>query len=223
MALTREYILDKFSKPMTIGICGVATAGKDTFFTVLKEYLNERADLTVKRFALADKLKDEINPYLMSQFGISAWTTNPEEKKLIRPSLVSHGFVRRQLTKGKYWTAQIEKPLTEAMAAGIIPVVTDIRYAEFDDDEVYWITKFGGKLAYITRYYEIGVEGRQCFVDGFQPAHKEKVFVQPPNEDERRNDPKLRAAASTIIEWDTFKNPSVENLAPYIEQFITAL
>lgn len=190
---------------MCIGICGVATAGKDTFFTLLQEYLANHG-IVVKRFALADKLKDEIDPYLKEQFGISGWTKDPEEKKLIRPSLVAHGFVRRQQTKGRYWTQQIEGPLADAMSRGVVPVVTDIRYAEFDGDEVYWVRNFGGKLAYITRYADTLMHG--------------KVFVQPPNEDERRNDPKLKAAADAIIEWDTVKNPTLANLSQHIENFI---
>ncbi len=221
MALSKEFILDKIGN-RAIGICGVATAGKDTFFTILSEYLRVHG-IVAKRFALADKLKEEISPYLQSQFGISAWTTNPEEKKLIRPSLVAHGFVRRQQSKGTYWTKQIEGPLQEAMKNGIVPVVTDIRYAEFDLDEVYWITKFGGKLAYITRYQEIEVEEVQAWAEGREPYSKKKVFVQPPNEDERRNDPKLRMAASAIIEWDTVVSPTLNNLYPHIERFIKAI
>lgn len=204
MPLTRDYILDKFSKTACVGICGVATAGKDTFFSLLKEYLATHG-IEVRRFALADKLKHEIDPYLTSQFGISAFTTNPEEKKLIRPSLVAHGFVRRQQSKGTYWTKQLEQPLLEAMKSGIVPVVTDIRYAEFDEDEIYWVRKFGGRLAYITRYHLVE--------DG-------KRFVQPPNEDERRNDPKLRAQADHIVEWDTVTTPTLDKLGHHIEAFI---
>jgi hypothetical protein len=208
MPLSREYILDKFSKTACVAICGVATAGKDTFFALLQEYLSQHG-LTLRRFALADKLKEEINPYLTEQFGISAFTKNPEEKKLIRPSLVAHGFVRRQQSKGTYWTKQLEEPLRKAMVEGVIPAVTDIRYAEFAEDEIYWVRKFGGKLVYITRY-TVGPNG-------------EKVFVQPPNEDERRNDPKLRAQADHIIEWDTVTSPTLENLGLHIEAFIKAI
>ncbi len=222
MPLSKEYILEKFSKPTCVGICGVATAGKDTFFTLLQEYLSNYG-IVSKRFALADSLKDEINPYLKEQFGISAWTKSPEEKKLIRPSLVAHGFVRRQQTQGKYWTKQIEGPLLEAMSKGIVPVVTDIRYAEYDEDEVYWIRNFGGKLAYITRYEVKSTQDTWPVIENVTKFHDQKIFVQPPNEDERRNDPKLRAQANCIIEWDTVKNPTLENLGHHIEQFIEVI
>ncbi len=222
MALTSEFIKEKFSKPQCFGICGVATAGKDTFFAVLRDYLKPYG-VNIQRFALADKLKDEINPYLTSQFDISAWTTNPEEKKLIRPSLVAHGYVRRMQSKGTYWTKQIEQPLQEAMSKGVVPVVTDIRYAEYSEDEVYWITKFGGKLVYITRYENVMMHGGLNLNDNNQDGPMTRRFIQPPNEDERRNDPKLRAAASHIVEWDTVPNPTVEKLSEHIERFISTL
>lgn len=208
MPLSKEFVLDKLQNVKCIGICGVATAGKDTFFALLKEYLAEHG-IVLKRFALADKLKDEIDPYLKGQFGISAWTTNPEEKRLIRPSLVAHGFVRRQQTKGQHWTKLLEQPLAEAMSQGIVPAVTDIRYAEYAEDEVYWVRKFGGRLVYITRY-RIDPRGRWD-------------FVQPPNEDEARNDPKLRAQADHVIEWDTVGQPTLENLREHIEGFIKGI
>lgn len=207
MPLSREFVLNKFSKPTCIGICGVATAGKDTFFAVFKEYLKEHG-IVVQRFALADKLKDELDPFLIKTCGISAWTTDSKEKTLIRPMLVAYGGIKRRMTTGTHWTNQIEQPLREAMAKGIVPVVTDIRYAEYEKDEVYWIKNFGGKLAYITRYQE---------------SNGQRTFVQPPNEDERRNDPKLREAADAVIEWDTVQNPTVDNLADHIERFITAI
>lgn len=208
MALSRDFILSKFSKPIIIGVAGVATAGKDTFFALLKEYL-EKEDIPVQRFALADKLKDELDPFLIDSFKISAWTKNPEEKKLIRPLLVAHGGVRRSLSKGQYWTNQVAPQIQEAVKNGIVPVVTDVRYGEYDQDEIFWIKNLGGKIVYVSRY-KISNEGQ-------------KIFVQPPNEDEKRNDPALRNAAAFIIEWDTAVNPTLENMGEHIENFIKSL
>lgn len=206
MPLSTDFVLSKFKKVKCVAICGVATAGKDTFYALLEEYLKQHG-ISTKRVALADKLKDEIDPYLVSQFGISAWTKNPTEKKLIRPSLVAHGFVRRQQTAGTYWTKQLEGPIESLIGSDIVPIITDIRYAEFQDDEIYWVRKFGGKLVYITRFYTDMKSG-------------EKNFVQPPNEDERRNDPRLREQADHLVEWDTVAVPTLANLGFYVEEFI---
>lgn len=207
MALSRDLILEKFSKPIPVGVAGVATAGKDTFFILFQEYL-ARQGFRVQRFALADKLKDELDPFLTSSFGISAWTKNPEEKKLIRPILVAHGGLRRSMSKGQYWTNQLTPVVQKALADGIIPVITDVRYAEYSQDEVFWLQGMGGKLVYVSRY---------MLKDG------QKHFVQPPNEDERRNDPRLRESASAIIEWDTVINPKVDDMSEHIEKFILSL
>lgn len=212
MPLDIDFVREKFKKPFVIGVGGVATSGKDTFYSLLQDYL-DKYNIETRRFALADELKLEIDPYLTSQFGISAFTTDREEKRLIRPCLVAHGFVRRQQSKGRYWTSRIEGPLEDAMSKGIIPVVTDIRYAEFEEDELAWLRKFQGKLVHITRYTEI----QTTTVEG----HIVRTPVSAPNEDERKNDPKLRDGADFRIEWETEK--SVNLLVPHIESFIKNL
>ena len=207
MPLSRDLVVSKFSSPFVIGISGVATSGKDTFFTILQQYL-DLYGIKVQRFALADKLKDELDPFLKSHVGISAWTSNPEEKKTIRPMLVAYGKVKRIQSNGKHWTRQIEPDLKKALAQGIIPVVTDIRYAEYDGDEVHWLRQFGGKLVYVSRYVEELGTVR---------------FIAPPNEDEARNDIHLRNAATKVIQWSTVGTPNLENLSSHVESFISSL
>jgi len=209
MPLSKDIILEKFKKPFVIGVSGVATSGKDTFFSLLQEYLRQYG-ITVERLALADKLKQELDPFLRENVGISAWTTNQAEKTLIRPMLVAYGKVKRMKSNGTHWTSQIEPDLKAKLDAGIIPVVTDIRYGEYENDEIYWLNKFGGKLVYVTRWTKLDDEGQ-------------RVFVQPPNEDEARNDPFLRKAAHKIVAWNTVTTPTPENLSQYVEEFILSL
>ena len=207
MPLSIDFVQEKFKKPFVIGVGGLATSGKDTFFSLLQSYL-EAYGIKARRFALADELKKEIDPYLQSQFGISAFTTNPEEKRLIRPCLVSHGFVRRQTTKGAYWTGKIDSAIQESIENGIVPVVTDIRYAEFDVDELAWLSKSGGKLVHVTRYVEHAIQNGEMV----------KTFIAPPNEDERKNDPIIKERADFRVEWRTEK--SLSTLGQYVEDFV---
>jgi len=223
MALSREFVQEKFKTPFVIGIGGVATAGKDTFFAALVEYLASHG-IVAQRYAFADSLKNEIDPFMKEQYGISAWTKDPEEKKLIRPMLVAHGGVRRRMSKGTHWTGVVTPLVKAAMAQGIIPVITDVRYAEYDCDEVTWLNNLGGKLVYVRRYKLS--EPRVIYSKeegGYNTEYQEKVFVQPPNEDEARNDPNLRKLAHTIIEWPTLSDTSLESMTPYVEQFINNL
>ena len=59
--------------PKKIGLCVNARAGKDTFFNVSRNLLNERKVFT-ERFAFADALKQESDKFLISNLGISAFT-----------------------------------------------------------------------------------------------------------------------------------------------------
>ena len=52
-----------------IGLTGVARSGKDTFFSILKKYLQER-QLKSQRLAFADDLKEELNEFTREKFKI---------------------------------------------------------------------------------------------------------------------------------------------------------
>lgn len=193
MALSRDFILKKFETPFPIGVSGFATAGKDTFFTLFERYLG-KYNLKVKRYALADRLKEDMDPFLKEKFGISAWTKNPEEKKLIRPLLVEYGRTHRLKSQGTYWTGLVTPLVKESLARGEIPVLTDIRYAQYQQDEIHWLKSLGGKLVYVARCQYVGGV---------------KEWIDAPNKDEATNDPFLRNNAQVTIGWDTYDNIDV--------------
>ena len=69
-----------------IAIAGNATCGKYTLFQALKRELESHEpwylnDGRVERIAFADALKEEVDEFLKKTIGISAWTSNPDEKK----------------------------------------------------------------------------------------------------------------------------------------------
>lgn len=170
-----------------IGIAGVARSGKDTLYECIQEWMFGFNVLT-QRVALADELKKSLSQPL-EDIGIDVWTSDSETKSLIRPFLVSYGRIARVSTEGTHWTSKVQTHITNLMHKGIVPVVTDIRYAEFTKDELYWVKQNGGILIHVSRY-DIGEYG-------------EKRWIMPPNEDEAINDPLLREAADFRIEWPT--------------------
>jgi dephospho-CoA kinase len=89
-----------------IGISGLAGSGKDTFVDLLQKQIPQ-----VKRFALADALKVEINPYLIKEFGVDIFTCDRETKNMHRPLLVSHGKERRISSQGRYWVELLDKKI----------------------------------------------------------------------------------------------------------------
>ena len=90
-----------------IGLTGFARSGKDTFYIRAANYLANTDNLAF-RFAFADVLKRECDPLLMLNAGISAFTSNPEEKELIRPLLVAYGTGIRRKLDSNCWINKIK-------------------------------------------------------------------------------------------------------------------
>ncbi len=172
------------SKVNFIGISGVGTSGKDTLYSILEEVFKKN-NITTDRLALADPLKAEINDFTTKQYGISAYTKDPKEKELIRPLMVIHGKIRRQMSAGKYFTSIAQKRLDENIKDNLLTICTDIRYSYYSTDEIHWLKSNNGLLIHIER------------------ADYDGQLVQPANNDELENDPKIKAAADYHLKWVT--------------------
>lgn len=177
-----------------IGIAGTARAGKDTFATLLSTHLAPRH---VVRYAFADELKRELDPFFKS-FGGTAFETDSAKKAIIRPILISHGREKRLISNGRYWIDKIESSVKKSIQDGNIVLITDVRYNTHDTDECSWVKSLGGKIVYIERIDENGIP------------------VQPANEEEIANDPLLRKGADVILSWPTIKD--IYSLFPYVEK-----
>ena len=80
-----------------LGISGLARSGKDSFYELCKPFLDKEG-VKHRRMAFADELKEEADLILSKYVGISAFTENAEEKKVIRPLLVTYGtHIRRKI------------------------------------------------------------------------------------------------------------------------------
>lgn len=164
----------------------MATSGKDSLCILLQESLSTLG-ISSQRIALADELKRELDPFLREKFGISAFTRIPGEKEIIRPVLVAYGKVWRARSEGKYWTGLITPKVNSLIQSGVVPIVTDIRYDEYPEDEIYWVKKNGGKVVYVSRM-------------------ENGSLIPPANEDEKRNDPRLISKSDYTFETVTVKN-----------------
>jgi len=90
-------------------------------------------------------------------YGISAFTTDPIEKELIRPFFVSHGKIKRSITKGQYFTDLVQERVNLLKENNILGVCTDIRYAVYPKDEIFWLKQVnGGKYIHINRFDKNG-------------------------------------------------------------------
>lgn len=183
-------------KTLFIGISGVAAAGKDLFFNLLKNELDER-DIKAHSYSLADALKRECQPYLLRHHGIDILYCTREEKDSVRPFLVFHGTMKRASSKGRHWIEILNKRITKENLTGVV-CITDIRYDEFEGDEVDWIKEeLGGVLVHLKR------EG-----------------VGPANSEEEGQDPKLLKKCDYSIEWPTIKGGQNEVESQLTEKYI---
>jgi hypothetical protein len=163
---------------------GVARSGKDTFYSILAKYF-ENKGFKAGRLAFADDLKKELNPFTIEKFKIDLMKCTNEEKEVIRPLMVSYGKCRRSQTEGKYWTSLLDAKIKNFSKQNIIPIITDVRYIEYKEDEYSWLKNNNGILIHISRKLDNG------------------NLVPPANIEEKANDNKLKAVADFSVCWET--------------------
>ena len=174
-----------------VGITGKINSGKDTMFALLSQRVN------CKRVALADSLRRELNPFIIDKFGVDLFNCERAEKDLVRPILVEYARIKRGQTNGRYFIDKID---SYVKSLNCTVVVTDIRYVE----EVNWIkNQLNGILVHVSKYKE---------VDG------KRIFSESSIQDERDNDPKMRAAADYLIEWPEVED--ISELSCYVDGFL---
>lgn len=177
-----DEVSSKIDFPKLLGLGGVATSGKDTLYSKLGSKIEEELNIPCVRIALADYLKEDIDDFLKTSTGISAFTSSQEEKKVIRPLLVSYANLMRKLKGRDYWVRLAISEILDHMEEGHIVFVTDVRFPE----ELNVIKKLGGLLLHVSRL-ESG--------KAVEPACQEEKFYNPV----------LKEAADLFILWDTFK------------------
>ena len=174
-------------KYKNIGISGVAGCGKNTLSTIIIKLL-QRLELPYRELSIANNLKQEVSWASRELYGINSSNCTREEKETIRPFLVAHGEIKRNLSNGTHWTLLLNKEL----AADKINIITDIRYNKYEKDEVFWLkNEINGVLIHLSRYDEIN-GGRK--------------YLLPANEPEKENDPGLKKEANFLLKWKTEKS-----------------
>ena len=202
-----------------IGLSGVGRSGKDTFASILEIKL-QQAGYSVKKVSFAGPLKKDCEEFVRKNLNMNVFTQDTVEKTLIRPLLVWYGDAQRRRTNGKYWTDLASKEIENSNYDYYI--VTDVRYDYYPVDELQWLKDtWKGKLCHISKYTMLG--------NPFQPDHK--LFVQPANDHESENDPKIKKAADFVVEWphisegknineqELLLNPTLNE---YVDAFIDA-
>ena len=175
-----------------IGLTGSATSGKDSFYEFAKEFFVGE-NLKCKRFAFADLLKHELSSFIFNNFGFSSFTNNKENKNILRPIMVAYGCAKREVSKGRYWIENIEKSLQSIQEFTDVAIITDVRFCDYENDEVYWLKdKMKGHLINISL------------------VNPDGSIVQPANEDEAKRSSKLQELSDSQFSWNKFGDDEIK-------------
>jgi len=172
-----------------IGIAGVATSGKDTYYSLLNEVCNEVLSRRVIRFALADNLKKDLADFIFEKYGVDIYGCSAYDKHRVRHELVKCAKGMRSASAGRYWIARLKADISAfkkeaSYSENDIFCITDIRHFEYERDEIPWLKEENkGLLIYVEKVFN---DGSIC---------------KPANDDEAKNDPLLRKHADFIISW----------------------
>ena len=176
-----------------IGISGYARSGKDTFGDTLVKVLKEYG-IKAKAYALATQLKIDIDFLTKSDFGISAFTKNDEEKYIIRPLLVGYGESWRKANPD-HWVEILDSNLEPRTLA----IITDIRY----ENEADYILENQGFLLNINRVLPDG------------------SFVSAANKEEANNHPLVFSKCNFDLCWNTTEDEN--EIEQIVENFIISI
>jgi hypothetical protein len=184
-----------------IGLSGVAGSGKDLFCKVLLEKAPK-----YKSLSLASRLKSDLRDKIIDEYNIDIFNCSREEKNSVRQELVDYGGKKRAETMGRFWIEKLNPEITKLNE----PVcITDIRYDDYEFDEVFWLKKeLKGVLVHIERSVIL---------------NNNKKIIEAANEEERRNDPKLKDGASYNVRWPTFEEDVEKHAGAYVNSFLAWL
>tara|TARA_Y100001938_G_scaffold149142_1_gene235013 strand:- start:122 stop:730 length:609 start_codon:yes stop_codon:yes gene_type:complete len=180
-------------KYTNIGLSGVAGCGKNTVAGIIGKLL-QRLDLPYRELSIANNLKKELSSASKDLYGIDSFNCTREEKDLIRPFLVAHGEIKRKLSNGRHWVDQVTSELTPEK----INIITDVRFNEYEKDEVYWVkNEINAVLIHISQFRE---------------ENNKRIFLPPANEAEAKNDPLVKREADFILNWPREKDATKQIL-----------
>ena len=166
-------------KSFILGIAGYARCGKNSMARALEKVFSEKSILT-KEYAFASELKKELNPLTTLNLGISTFTEDDKEKKIIRPLLICWGTQIWRELDTDHWVKKVDESIQNATFPHIA-LVTDVRF----ENESSWVQEKGGTILHLTRT-----------IDG-KP-------IEAGSLDEAKNDPIVKNKSNYCYEWGTF-------------------
>lgn len=172
-------------------LTGYAKSGKDTVFKLLDKYYPNQFE----RYAFADALKNDVNPFLKEKTGLDVWELSGELKEKVRPLLVAYGCMMRDLGDGLHWVRKVESEMLNSKTDKI-KVITDARFP----NEVTHFTNNPNYNTFVVKVLRLLDDGP----------------LGAPNEEEAKNQPLVdRLVDFTFVSRNTL---NLEDLRPDIDE-----
>lgn len=171
-----------------IGVAGYARSGKDTFCAIAKDIL-AKYNIVATQYSFANTLKKEVEPFLRDTCGCDVWTQDSEIKKDMRDFLVWYGTTWWRKRDPKRWIRNVDVAMKNEQPS--VALISDVRYP----NEGEWVHSWNGALIHVAAWKW---EDRR---DGLGDTVPTKVEFEAPNEQERINDPIVKAQSDYKLLW----------------------
>jgi hypothetical protein len=178
-----------------IGIAGAALSGKDTLCSYLIYNFALLYNTKAKRCSIAgDIIRKDLQEMIFSKIDADIDINDPLQKESVRPLMVEYGRYMRNQTKGRYFIEILNK--SKQFGKNFIPIIPDIRYNEYEKDELYWLKE--------------EKKGILVFL--------ERDDIPPANKFEKNNNISLKKAADVVIEIQNFYK--ADDYADFIQDYV---
>ena len=176
-----------------IAIVGYGQVGKDTLAGFLEKTLLKKGVLARKE-SFATEVRNDLYDFLMEKLGISAFTEDKDEKRMIRPMLIAWGTdVMRNQIDIDTWVNRFQPQFEKNQKEGLVTFMTDLRF----QNELDWVHENEGITIWLGRH-----------------------GVGPLNDDEKKYTAPLRKKCIYDMCWPDFKDMAAAEPEILVEEFL---
>lgn len=184
----------KMMRNKLLAISSVARAGKGTFASIIEKHFSNYG---FKQVSLAKRLKQDLKQKVFDAYGLDSFSEITEEKTVFRQMLVDEVKIKRSSGQELYYVNALAPEIESVWAEGKIPIITDLRYFEYEGK---WVKSKGGLLIHLTKI--------------IKDKDREDIVAPPANPEEAAEDPICQRNSDVQVVWpDSLVRESAHKLS----------
>ena len=180
---------------IVIGVTGLARSGKDIYCKIAQSILSANG-FHPQKYAFADALKTDVEPFLRDVCKCDVWTDNTEIKTDIRDFLVWYGTTWWRKREPTRWIRLVEEKMKSESWVNA-SLISDVRYP----NEGHWVHSKDGWLVHISKYVKLSPDAGKTW---------KRKYQVPPNEQEAKNDPIMQEMSDYKVQWEDLTTQEVK-------------